>query len=209
MKQAIVIVGFILVLSGCISISVPNSPNPRFYMLESVNKDQGIKKINLPSSVFISVGPVKIPQDQDRPQIVTIAKDKALNFAQFDRWGEPLDLGVSRLIREDLAVIMPQGKFILYPWNSQLTVKYQITVEIIQLDSELNGDLALVAQWVITDAQSGKPVMVKRSQFSQAIVPQDYFGLAKTLSAACVSVSSDIAEALAALPPPPAPKTNP
>ena len=85
MKQAIVIVGFILVLSGCISISVPNSPNPRFYMLESVNKDQGIKKINLPSSVFISVGPVKIPQDQDRPQIVTIAKDKALNFAQFDR----------------------------------------------------------------------------------------------------------------------------
>jgi len=210
MKQVIIIAGFVLVLSGCISVSVPNSPDPRFYTLpaqapRSFN-EAGPKKMNIFPNTFISIGPVKIPQDQDRPQIVTLGKDKTLNLAQFDRWGEPLDLGISRLIREDLAVIMPQVKFILYPWNSALAVKYQVIIEIMQLDSELNGDMVLAAQWVITDTQSMKPVMVKKSQFRQAIVPQDYFGLAKALSAACASLSNDIAGALAELP---ASKTNP
>ena len=75
----------------------------------------------------------------------------------------------------------------------------QVVVEIIQLDSELDGDMSLTAQWVITDVQSAKPVVVKRSQFRQAILPQDYSGLAQTLSAACASISNDIAAALAGL----------
>jgi len=40
-------------------------------------------------------------------------------------------------------------------------------------------------------------VMMKRSEFRTAISPQNYFGLANTLSKACASLSSQIAEALA------------
>jgi uncharacterized protein len=186
-----------LVLSGC--ISAKNSPTPRFYMLQAVYENQVSKKMNIASDVVIGVGPVKIPEYQDRPQIVTRDKEKMLKFAQFDRWGESLDLGMARLIRENLAVMFPEAKFTSYPWNSSIPVKYQVVVEIVQLDSELDKDLFLVAQWLVIDAQNAKTMIIKRSEFRQSIIPQNYSGLAKTLSMVCASLSSEIAESLATL----------
>ncbi len=186
-----------LVLSSC--MSVPNSPTPRFYMLQAVDGNKVSKKINTAPDVVIGVGPVKIPEYQDRPQIVTQDKEKMLKFAQFDRWGEPLDLGMTRLIRENLAVMLPEAKFTLYPWNSSVPVKYQVVVEIVQLDSDLDKDLFIVAQWLVIDVQNTKTIIIKRSEFRQSIVPQNYSGLAKTLGMACASLSSEIAEALATL----------
>ncbi len=187
----------VLVLSGC--ISVQNSPTPRFYMLSAINESQISKRMDIASDVLIGVGPVKIPEYQDRPQIVTQGKDETLKFAQFDRWGESLDLGVERLIAEDLTVMLPGAKFTLYPWNLTIAVKYQVVVEIVQLDSELDKDLFLVAQWLVIDAQNTKTMIIKRSEFRQLIKPQNYSGLAKTLSTACATLSSEIAEALATL----------
>ena len=187
----------VLILSGC--VSVPNSPSPRFYMLQAVDGNQVSKKTNIASDVVIGVGPVKIPGYQDRPQIVTQDKEKMLKFAQFDRWGEALDLGMARLIGENLAVMLPEAKVTLYPWNSSIPVKYQVVVEIVQLDSELDKDLFLVAQWMIIDAQNSKTVIIKRSEFRQPVIPKNYSGLAKTLSLACSSLSSEIAESLAML----------
>jgi uncharacterized lipoprotein YmbA len=184
-------------LSGC--ISVPNSPEPRFYVLEAAHEDQAIKKINIASDALIGIGPVKIPENQNRPQIVTRGKEKMIKFAQFDRWGESLDLGITRLIGEYLKIMLPDTKFTLYPWSSPIPVKYQVIVEIVQLDSELNKDLIFVAQWLIIDAQSTKTMLIKKSEFRHEIIPHNYTGLAKTLSAACESLSGEIAEALAAL----------
>ena len=186
-----------LVLSGC--MSVPNSPTPRFYMLQAADENQVSKKTNIASDVVIGVGPVKIPGYQDRPQIVTQDKEKMLKFAQFDRWGEPLDFGMKRLIGENLAVMLPEAKFTLYPWNSSVPVKYQVVVEIIQLDSKLDEDMFLVAQWLVIDVQNSKTMIIKRSEFRQSIIPQNYSGLVKTLSMACASLSSEIVEALATL----------
>jgi uncharacterized lipoprotein YmbA len=167
-------------------------------MLQAVHEKQ-VSKNNIASNMLIGIGPVKIPEYQNRPQIVTQSKEKLLKFAEFDRWGEALDLGVARLIREDLTVMLPGVKFTLYPWNSSVPVKYQVVGEIVQLDSELNKDLFIVMQWIVIDVQNTKTLIIKRSEFRQPIIPQNYFGLAKTLSTACESISSEIAEALVKL----------
>jgi uncharacterized lipoprotein YmbA len=186
-----------LILSGCLSIK--NSPTPRFYVLSAEDENQVSKKVNIISEVFIGVGPVKIPEYLERPQMVTQGKEKILKFAQFDRWGESLDLGLTRLIRENLTVMLPGAKFALYPWNITIPIKYQVVVEIVQLDSELDKDLLFVAQWLIIDTQNFKTMMMKRSEFRQPIIPQNYSGLAKTLSTVCRLLSSEIAEALATI----------
>jgi uncharacterized lipoprotein YmbA len=197
MKKIMISLCFVLGLSGCISI--PNSPTPRFYVLSSIDKDQTGQKLNISSEVIIGIGPVKILEYQNRPQIVTQSQEKMLKFAQFDRWGESLNVGVARLIREDLTVMLPGAKFTLYPWNPSTVVKYRVVVEIVQLDSDLDRDMVFVAQWLIVDAKNTKTVIIKRSEFRQAIIPQNYSGLTKTLSSACASISSDIAQALATL----------
>ena len=189
-----------LLLGGCISLpNSPMSPTPRFYMLSAINDTQVSKKINIKPGLIIGVGPVKIPEFLDRPQMVTKDKQGILKFDEFNRWGESLDLGVARLIREDLTVMVPGAKLTLYPWNPSIAVKYQVVVEVVQLDSELDRDMSFVVQWVVIDVQNSKTIIIKRSVFHQPIIPQNYSGLAKTISIACASLSSQITQALSTL----------
>jgi hypothetical protein len=193
-----------LPLSGCISLpNSPISPTPRFYALTPINgKKVGADLVSarIPGAIgdrlkamIIGVGPVKIPEYLDRPQMVTKDKKGTLKFDEFNRWGESLDLGLARLIREDLTVMLPGAKLTLYPWNPSIAVKYQVVAEVVQLDSELDRDMSLVMQWTVIDVQNSKTVIIKRSEFRRAIIPHDYSGLAKTLSRACASLSSQIA----------------
>jgi len=210
MKPINFIVFFALILAGCISLpNSPMSPTPRFYALTPIDEKKvgadlacpvkGGVSARIPGAMgdrlkamIIGVGPVKIPEYLDRPQMVTKDKKGILKFDEFNRWGESLDLGTARLIREDLAVMLPGAKLTLYPWNPSIAVKYQVIVEVVQLDSQLDRDMFLVMQWTVIDVQHSKTVIIKRSEFRKAIVPQDYSGLAKTLSAACASLSSQM-----------------
>ena len=198
---------FALGLSGCISI--PNSPTPRFYALTSIDENKvgtDLVSARMPvvisnrlKAMIIGIGPVKIPEYLNRPQMVTMTPEKMLQFAQFNRWGESLDLGLARLVREDLTVMLPGAKLTLYPWNPSIPVKYQVVVEVVQLDSELAKDMHFVVQWTVIDVQNSKTVMIKRSEFRLPIVSHNYVGLAQTLSTACSSLSDQIAETLASL----------
>jgi len=191
------LLSFVLFLSGCLSI--PNSPTPRFYTLSAVDEGQAGKKINTASNLVIGLGSVKIPEYLDRPQMVTTDKNKMLQIAQFDRWGEPLDLGLARRIREDLTAMLPGAKLTLYPWSPSIAVKYQVDMEVVQLDSALDKDMFFVVQWIVTDVPNSKTLIIKRSEFRTAISPHNYSGLAETLSSDCASLSSQIAHALASL----------
>jgi len=191
---------FVLLLSGCISLpNSPISPTPRFYMLSAIDETQVSKKINITPGVIIGVGPVKIPEYLNRPQMVTKDKDGILKFDEFDRWGESLDAGVAHLIREDLTVMLSKAQLTLYPWAPTTSVKYQVVAEIVQLDSELDKNMFLAVQWMVIDVQNAKTVIIKRFEFRQPIIPQNYSGLAKTLSMACASLSGQISQELAML----------
>ncbi len=192
---AVVLIG--LILNGCVSVS--SSPNPRFYMTSSISKEQAVEKFDIASGVIVAVGPIGIPEYQDRPQIVTRNKNGTLSFAQFDRWGEPLDSGIARLINDDLASLIPAASFQTFPCNFAIPLDYQVIVEVTQLDSELEKDIVFSAQWSIIDAENRKLLLTKRSQFSEPINPHNYFGLSRALGAVCFSLSREIAENLSML----------
>lgn len=191
---------FILVLSGCLSVG--NSPTPRFYTLAAVGQEQAAQKFNIAPDTIIGIGPVRTPEYLNRPQMVTRDKNKMLTFAQFDRWGEPLDSALARLISEDLTVMLSGANVKIFPWNLDIPVKYQVILDVVQLESELDKDMLFVAQWSVIDLKNRKMVFIKRSEFRKPINPHNYAGLAQALSAACAELSSEIAKELAALPPP-------
>lgn len=188
----------ILFLSGC--MSVPNSPNPRFYSLQPLNPGAAVEKFNVAADTIIAVGPVRIPDYLNRPQIVTKDKKGMLTFAQFDRWGDPLDVAFTRLINADLAVMLPAASMEVYPWNIAIPVKYQVLVDVIRLESELDGELFLAVQWSIVDAQDNKMLLTRRSEFNSPVKPHTYSALADTLSRVFVSLSTDIAKAINSIP---------
>lgn len=192
-------VGLILALAfgGCIATS--NSPTPRFYALQAMDESQVSGKFNIPSSIIIGIGPVKIPEYQNRPQIVTQDANNLITFAQFDRWGEPLDLALLRLVAANLSIMLPGVTLATSPWNLDTPVKYQVIMDVIRLESRLDKDLAFTVQWSIIDLENKKMVLTKRLEFSQPIEPHNYSGLARTLSMECAPLSVEIAKTLFAL----------
>jgi uncharacterized protein len=203
MKQSRFLYFVLLVLlffsaSGCLSVA--NSPVPRFYTLHSAeNPENKVSKFNIDLGLIIGVGPVEIPAYQNRPQIVTRDKDGMLTFAQFERWGEALDSGLERLILENLAAMLPQAEFQIFPCNFDIPLDYQVIINVMQLESQLDTEIFLSVQWTIIDSKTKEMLLTKRSQIRQAINPHTYFGLAQTLSKSCSLLSTEIAEKLSEL----------
>ncbi|MBL7151884.1 MAG: membrane integrity-associated transporter subunit PqiC [Candidatus Omnitrophica bacterium] len=187
----------IFVLSGCVSAG--STPNARFYMLKPLGEEEVTQKFDIPSGIIIVVGPVKIPQYLDRPQMVTRDEEGMMNIAQLERWGEPLDSGIARLIIEDLNLILPGANFEVFPCNFAIPLDYQVIAGVMQLDSNLQKDLVFVAQWSIIDADSRKMLFTKRSELVEPIDPHSYSGLADALSKAVASLSAEIGHNLSLL----------
>lgn len=185
---------FSCIFCGCISVA--GTPNSRFYMPDPVDSGKTLETLDSASEMIVMIGTIKIPRHLDRPQIVTRNKDGTVSFAQFDRWAEPLDASFTRLIRDDLASLLPAANFQGFPCNFAIPLDYQVVVDVVQLDIELQKDMALVAQWSIIDSKSRKMVMTRRSQFSEPVDPHNYFGASKALSGVCASLSKEIGENL-------------
>jgi len=164
-----------------------------------MDKGQVSETFNIEPGVIVEVGPIGIPEYQDRPQIVTVDKEGMLKFAQFDRWGESLDSAIGRLLTDDLSAMFPAASFQIFPCNFSIPLTYQVVVDAVQLDSRLDKDMLLVVQWSIIDVKNKRMLLTKRSEFRQPVKPHNYSGLSGALSAACASLSKEIAANLSEL----------
>ena len=95
--------------------------------------------------------------------------------------------------------MLPGANIQMFPANLTIPIKYQIIVDVLQLESELDKDIFLVVQWSILDVENNKVLFTKRSEFRQVIDPSNYVGLVQTLSRACALLSSEMAAKIASL----------
>ncbi|MFA4992860.1 MAG: PqiC family protein [Candidatus Omnitrophota bacterium] len=189
---------FIFVLSGCVSIT--KSPSPRFYKLGSISQEQAGARFKATNDGIIGVGPVKIPEYLNRPQIVTVDNNNMVNFAQFDRWGEPLDFAIARILDENLSVIVDSKGIEMFPWSMFMPVRFQVVLDIVELDVNMSKDLVLTAQWSILDLKTKSPVFSKRSLLIEDVNPHNYSGVVAALNTVLSKISIEIGQELSRLP---------
>lgn len=197
MKTKVLCALLLLVVGGCVSI--PTSPTPRFYSLQAMDVSHEHEKFVIPEGVIIGLGPVKVPEYQNRPQIVTQDKAGIVRFAEFDRWSESLDRALGRVIVENLTAMLPGAAVKAYPWHSAIPVKYCVIVDVIRLESSMDSGLSFAAQWSVIDEEDEKMLLIRRSDFHEPIEPAGYPGIIKALNKVCVSFSKDIARELSIL----------
>ena len=188
---------FMLILSGCLSVS--RSPSPRYYKLDSMSQQQIKERFKVAENQIIGVGPVKIPEYLNRPQITTI-NNNMITFAQFDRWAEPLDFAIARILNENLILITEAKGIEMFPWNMMIPVRFQVVVDLIELDANMSENLIFTAQWSILDISNKTLAFSKRSVLKEAVNPRDYSGVVKAMNTALSKISIEIAGELSRLP---------
>lgn len=119
----------------------------------------------------MGVGPITIPSHLDRSQIVTRSSDNRLVINQFDRWAEPLDENIQRVLIENLDHRLSPQRIETFPWNSRDGVVWQIVVDLGQFERQPDGSVQIAARWKIVNFNSGETAVSER--FTDSVVPKD------------------------------------
>ena len=183
----------LLVLHGCTATSAPT----KFYVLNALpNQGTEAQAAPIDQCLAIGVGPVELPEYLDREEIVTRVSANELNMAQFDQWAEPLQSNFSRVLAENLSVLLCTEPIAVFPWIGSTPIDYQITVEVTRFDGRLGGDADLVARWSIFRSDDNIALLTRKSGYSEPTGSSSYASLASAQSRALEALSRDIAEAL-------------
>ena len=181
-------VGTSLTVGGCAS-----QPS-RFYLLSAVaNTEAASPGTSGQQGPTIGVGPVTLPRYVDRPQLVTRTSPYELKLAEFDRWAEALDTNFTRVLAENLSILLPTARVVMSPWPRATLLDYQITVDVTHFLSQVGGDSLLIADWTLLKGVGQEALTSGRARFSASSGGHDYAAIVAAMSQTVASLSREIA----------------
>jgi uncharacterized lipoprotein YmbA len=148
----------------------------------------------------IGVGPITLPKYLDRPQLVSRASRNQLALGEFDRWAEPLQENVSRVLAENLALLIPTEHILLNPWPRSATLDYQVGVEVLHFDGWVGGESSLIARWSLLD-RAERELVSRKVHLNAPAGGRDYEALVVAMNQMLEALSRDIAAAIQRLAP--------
>lgn len=175
-------------LAGCARSQAVN-----YYLLRSM---QGPAPQSKPvgQCMVVAVGPVDIPAYLDRPQMVTRPSPDTLRFAEYDRWAEPLDKNLARVLADDLSARLGDAHVCVFPWPDSVPVRYQVRLTIVHLEKIAGGKVVLDASWSVWGNSGKKLLLMRRSRIVEPVqASAGYGGIASAESRAVDALSREIA----------------
>ncbi|MCG8684305.1 MAG: PqiC family protein [Desulfobacterales bacterium] len=154
----------LLLMSGCIG---GTSQQSVYYVLSPIDGIEG-----QPSSFSIcklGVGPIKIPEFLNRPQIVSRHDENQLTIHEFHRWGDGLDTQITELMVENFSNLLHSSNVSAYPWERHFEPTFQLYMDVRELGGNLKGPVTLTVAWQLIESQSGLQVISRRTKLEEDI----------------------------------------
>jgi uncharacterized protein len=173
----------------------------RFYMLNTLAPSPEMSSASQAErGPVIGLGPITFPKYLDRPQIVSRASPYQLALGEFDYWAEPLQENFSRVLAENLSLLIPTDNLLLENWPRSVTLDYQVRVEVRHFDGWLGGESALIARWSILD-RAERELMSRKVHLHAPAGGRDYEAMVVAMNQMLEALSRDIAAAIQRLAP--------
>ncbi len=195
-RRLLVGIAAAVLLTAC-ATTKPSS----FYLLSPIGNPSAEKPgTEGANAIALAIGPVKLPKHINRDQMVTYASPNKIKLAEFDRWGEPLADNFARVLGDNLALLVPTQRIVVYPWRSGTPFEYQVIIEVSSFAVRPTGQALLVARWSIFSSKGKSVVMSWRSSFTQKVSSKGFEASAAALSKLVAELSRDIATTVKTLP---------
>ena len=90
----------LVALIGLLALSACGASKPsQFYVLNALSPSELSREtISVGSGLAIGLAPVNMPEYLDRPEIISRGGGNQLELGQFDRWAEPLNRNIERVV---------------------------------------------------------------------------------------------------------------
>jgi uncharacterized lipoprotein YmbA len=179
------------VLAACGS-----SPPVNYYTLETLETDY---RRDSDSALLIGVGPLRTPDYLSRSRIVTRGDDGSVFIDDFNRWVEPVDDAIYRIVAISLDTLLEDAVVIGYPYAYVADIDYQLLGRIDRFGADYDGRVELHVQWAVTTPNGKTLVSPKRAVYeARASSGRDYPSIARAMSEALQLFSRDVASEIEA-----------
>jgi uncharacterized protein len=182
-------------LAGCTG----KSPKADFYAL-------GATPVSGPTAalsrdIAIAVGPVTIPAELDRKQIVTRDTGNRLIVAELSRWAGPLQDNIAAVVTANLAARLGTEKVAPHNRESLFPFTHHVVLNINRFDGNPQSEVLLDVTWSLKQSGVSTPLLVAHSKIREPVATPDYAGLVAAQSKALAEISTLIADAVTKLSP--------
>lgn len=174
------------VLAACAS-----APS-RFYALTSTAADDGGAAV----PVAVLVGPVTVPADVDRPEMVVQAAPNRVDVDEFNRWAAPLGDAIARVVASDLTVLLATPDVATAPM-ANFRADDRVTINVQRFESLPGQSVLLDAVWTVQRVADGT-TRSGRTTAREPVAGEGYDALAAAHSRALARLSGDVAGAIRA-----------
>jgi hypothetical protein len=177
-------------LAGC---GLPSESAPTYYYLLDPIEPAAERPAG--GGVTLGLEPAGIPAYLDRQSIVTRGENAALEVASFHQWGEPLQSNVTRVLAENLRLLLDSTDVVRLPAQGG-TLNAELLVDMVRFEREADGQVTLVARWQVLEGGSGREIASRRTVVQTEAAGPDYPATVQAMNAALEALSRRIADHL-------------
>jgi uncharacterized lipoprotein YmbA len=182
-----------MVCLAVLAAAACESTPPDYYYLQSLGPaEAGIDDYQ----ARLVVEEVTLPNYLNRSDIVTQQQVNRLDVAETEKWAEPLDAGVARVLRADLAHLLAERRVLVTP-RDFTDPDARLYVHISRFEVSGGSEAVLDAQWRLERSRDRRELVLRQSQHRQPITGEGYPAITAALNETLHNLSRDIAAAVA------------
>lgn len=186
-----------LLLGGCSLLPQAQTDPTRFYVLSALGGAPVVPAAA--RAPVVHLRPVELASYIKAKPIIVRRGDNEIEFREYARWGEPLELGVGRVLREDLVARGAAGA--VFASGLRATdgdYDYALVVRVLACEGGSNGAVFFRAVWELSTVGI-QPKVVARGEVQPGDLRWDgksEAALAAQLSKAVAVLAEDVAAGL-------------
>lgn len=175
----------------------PHTDTTRYAVLASVDELPGDGTADAPAmspSVRVGLGPVTLPEYVRRPELVSRVGGTRIVVSGSERWAEPLDRAVVRVLAIDLERTLGTGRVVNHPWYERDRPDVQIEIAFSRCERDESGKVVVAARWSVRELAGEAQPIEKESRIEREAVkgdgPSTSLALSESLAELCREIAS-------------------
>ena len=195
----VILLAFSYLMTACAFIGGTQQPTQN-YVLNSLYSEeietQAVADLN---NIGILVGPIRMALYLDRSDIVIRDSQNQIRLAEFSQWAGPLQENFSRVLAENLSVLLSTDRVGIFPGTRVMPFDFNVTVNVTRFDGMPGKQADLRARWGILDKTRKDLLFGKHSVLSQPTEGVSLEALIAAESRTLSDLSREIAAAIKTL----------
>jgi uncharacterized lipoprotein YmbA len=176
-----------------------STPKDRFYTLAPALAALPPAAAGAQPRITVAIGPVKVPDAVDRPQMVVRAGPNRVESLEQQRWAGSLRSEIGRALVAGVGARLPDAQVSAADGQAARSAAYRVAIDVERFDAALNDSVSIQALWTVRQ-DNGTQLASGRYSASEPTGAGGYDAIAAAYARTLAGMSSVIAEAVRTAP---------